>query len=107
MTCSSSRKIKNFPEPVGKINENVNFAFDNFLCKLKQVLRSAKDTAVWSNKSSKVIGGHFWREINLQENDSRTLVVCILRKKCTSVDWKQPLPVQSSNFACTIYIYKT
>ena len=63
MTCSSSQKIKDFPEPVGKINENVNFAFDNFWIKLKQVLRSAKDTAVWSNKRSKVIGGHFWREI--------------------------------------------
>ena len=45
-----------------------------------QELKSTRDTAIWSNKKSKVIGGHFW-PVHLQENKSRTLIGCILGGK--------------------------
>ena len=45
-----------------------------------QELKSTRDTAIWSNKKSKVIGGHFW-PVHLQENKSRTLIGYILGGK--------------------------
>ena len=55
MSCSNAWKIIDFPKPVGKINENVCNC--QFLMRSRlQKLRSAKDTVIWSNKRSKVIG---------------------------------------------------
>ena len=62
MSCSNAWKIIDFLKPVSEINENVIFSFwltlqlpiSNAIQATK--LRSAKDTVIWSNKRSKVIG---------------------------------------------------